>query len=181
MKRCLLILYYYILGFVWEEARIYKYEPLGLIRHIVVILWVTPFLFFALRKIYVYVNGALPQQLSLLVHQAHMGQPFRTRWIIVADESMRNALQQPFTPERIRAMTQAGDDVTGKAVDCYVLTHRLRPGELSGVVKVSIDIKSRSRRHDYHAENVRLRVTLRPSGDHKGLRTIWMVSGVEVV
>lgn len=126
-----------------------------------------------------YTGGVVPNQLAQLIRQAHLNQPFRTEWNIRVSDDMRCALQLPLTPEQIRAMQQAGDDITSRSVNCYKLSSQIKGEEMSGVFKVSFDIESKSGQHTYHFHDVRLRVVAHFTGDRATLNTRWEVTSVE--
>lgn len=125
-----------------------------------------------------YLNYTIPQQLVQLVRQAHLGQPFQTTWNIEVSDAMREALCAPLTARQIRIMSQMKDDIARYAVDGYVISHKLKPKELTGVVAVSLNVVSRSGECDYMCSKAKLRITVRHIGK-AGLDNKWVVSSVE--
>ncbi len=107
----------------------------------------------------------VPEQLAELVRQAHSNRPFQTMWDIKVSDEMREALQAPLTPQQIHAMAEAKDDDISRFVNCSVLSHKVNTKGLSGIVKVTIDIRSRSGLHNYHFQNVRLRIVVDGQAD----------------
>lgn len=74
--------------------------------------------------------------------------------------------------------TQAGDDITSYSVNGYLLFQKQKDGKLIGTISVSIDVKSKSGKHDYAFSDVKLRITVSHTGkpivDHQ-----WTVTSVE--
>ena len=107
-----------------------------------------------------YSNYTIPQQLIQLVRQAHLEQEFHTIWDIKVSDKMRAALCTPLTQQQLQTLKLSKDDIVSRSIDGYVISHKLRNGELSGVVSVSIDITSKSGKCNYHYSGVKLRITV---------------------
>lgn len=131
-----------------------------------------------MQSIWHYLNYTIPQQFIQLVRQAHLGQPFQTLWNIEVDDSMRQALCAPLTESQICRIAQMKHDITRYSIDCYVITHKLRSKELTGVVSVSLNVDSQSGACDYHCSKVMLRIIIRHIG-RPGVDNRWVVSSVE--
>lgn len=125
-----------------------------------------------------YLNYTIPQQLIQLVRQAHLGQPFHTLWNIEADDSMREALCAPLTASQIYRISQMKHDIISYSIDGYVISHKLKSKELTGVVSVSLSVDSRSGACDYKCSKAMLRITVRHIG-RPGVDNTWVVSAVE--
>ena len=121
----------------------------------------------------------IPHQLLQLVRQAHLGDSHQTTWDIRMSEEMRMALRAPLTAQQIQTLSQRSDDAISISVDGYVLSHKYRDRELSGVVCASIDISDRLGVCNYKYSDVKLRITIRQTGDPIDKR--WAVSSVERV
>ncbi len=133
----------------------------------------------AIRTARQFTNHKVPEQLVQLVRQAHAGQPFQTMWDIQVSPAMQDALQQPLMPELLRALEHTKDDNIRRFVNCTLLSHALKAKELSGVVGVTIDIRSDSGIYDYHVESAKLHVTVRHTGDSVNYQ--WFVESAELV
>lgn len=125
-----------------------------------------------------YLNYTIPQQLVQLVKQAHLGQSFQTLWNIEVSNTMREALCAPLTANQICEIAQMKHDIVSYSINCYVLSHKLKSKELTGVVSVSLSIDSRSGACDYKYSGVKLRITVRHIGK-SGVDNKWVVSSVE--
>lgn len=127
-----------------------------------------------------YLNYTIPHQLLQLVQQAHTGRSNQTLWNIETTEEMRRALCVPLTSQQIDALSKLGAETISTSVTGYVLSHKLRDSELSGVVCVSINISSSLGTYNYEYSNVKLRITVR----HVGKPLVsdkWIVSSVEQI
>lgn len=125
-----------------------------------------------------YLNYTIPQQLTQLVRQAHLGQPFQTLWNIEVNDTMRKALCAPLTANQICRISEMKHDIISYSIDSYVISHKLKSKELTGVVAVSLDVDSQSGACDYTCSMVKLRITVRHVGK-TGVDYKWVVSSVE--
>lgn len=114
----------------------------------------------AIQSLRLYLYHTIPQQLLDLVRQAHLEQEFHTIWDIKVSDKMRAALCTPLTQQQLQTLKLSKDDIVSRSIDGYVISHKLRNGELSGVVSVSIDITSKSGKCNYHYSGVKLRITV---------------------
>lgn len=130
-------------------------------------------------NLYHYTKYTIPQQLVQLVKQAHMEQQFQTMWNIEVSDAMRDALRAPLTVQQLEAIFHAKNDITSKSVNCYVVSHKYRGNELSGIVNVSVDILSRSGLHDYHISNVKLQISVSSISNNAQIDHKWFVSSVK--
>lgn len=131
-----------------------------------------------IRENQFFLHYTIPQQLASLVKQAHAGQPFQTIWTIEADATMREALCAPLTARQTRLRAQHPEDIVYQFIDCRVLSHRLKAETLTGVVRIILDIRSRSGEIDCQCSDVQLRITVSHVGE-PGISKRWVVSAVE--
>lgn len=129
----------------------------------IVIVWIAAILG-SVRWIYHYIHYTIPQQLAQLVTQAHTGENFKTLWDIKVSPEMRAALCQPLTPEHLGIMQAAETGIVSSSACCYVLSHKYRSNELSGVVKVSVTVHSKYSKTDLIYPDVSLRIVVRLNG-----------------
>ena len=138
-----------------------------------------------LRDIRHYMKVEIPQQLIQLVRQAHYEEKFQTKWDIEVSEQMRNALCAPLTPQQVQTLCLMKDDICFRSVRCSLLSYEHKGLELSGVVNVSIDIRSHSGQNTYYIPKAKVRVTVRNTGDinriDNNINGKWYVSSVEVL
>lgn len=134
-----------------------------------------------LRDIRRYMKVEIPQQLTQLVRQAHLDQPFQTMWNIEVSDEMRDALQLPLTAQQIHSLKQAKDDMISRYVSCDLISYKRKGHELSGVVNVSINIRSRSGKNSICVSDAKLRITIRNTANPKRIDNKWFVSSVEQV
>lgn len=132
------------------------------------------------KEIWHYRHHTIPQQLADLIRQAHLEVPFRTLWNIEVGPAMQDALRMPLTLQQIAALSQAGDDIIKRSINCHVASHKLKAGELSGIVSVSLKISSHSGTHNYAISKARLRIVVSHIGA-PGISNKWIVSSVEQV
>ncbi len=125
-------------------------------------------------------NYTIPQQLVHLVQQAHTGRPSQTLWDIEVSDEMKIALRAPLTPQQIEVLSQLSGEVINAFVTGYVLSHKSKDGELTGVVCVSIDISSSAGTYKYKYSEVKLRITIRRVGKPL-VSSKWVVSSVEQI
>lgn len=123
-----------------------------------------------------YIRYTLPQQLIQLVKQAHHGHGYPTAWNIGMSDEMRLALCAPLTRQQLLEMWRDPADVTSRSVNGYVLSHRYRWNELSGVVCLSVETVSRSGGCNVSVSGMKLRITVQRTPE-SGRR--WMVTEVE--
>ena len=124
-----------------------------------------------------YSNYTIPQQLIQLVRQAHLEKEFHTIWDIKVSDEMRTALCAPLTQQQIQTIRLSKEDIISHSVDGYVISHKVRRRELSGVVSVSIDITSKSGNCNYKYSGVKLRITVNRLGD-SAIDSKWTVTSV---
>lgn len=125
-------------------------------------------------------GSTIPQQLVELVRQAHSGEPFTTRMDIQVTPEMRDALCQPLTPQQLETMRAAGEGVYSRSVFCRLVSSRFKGGELSGVVWVSVKVRSRYSKNDLLFPDAELRIVVRHNG-RKYPMEAWEVVSVEKV
>lgn len=134
-----------------------------------------------LRDIRRYMKVEIPQQLTQLVRQAHLDQPFQTMWNIEVSDEMRDALQLPLTAQQIHSLKQAKDDMISRYVSCDLISYKRKGHELSGVVNVSINIRSHSGKNSICVSDAKLRITIRNTANPKRIDNKWFVCSVEHV
>lgn len=138
------------------------------------------FILKGIRDLHHLIHYETPQQLVDLVTQAHAGGPIKTRWEIEVSPEMRDALRLPLTPQQLEEMNAAGEDVFSSSVSCYLLSHKVRSGELSGVMKVSVTVHSKYSKTPLVYPEVKLRILVKQNGkQYPHLR--WRVASVEQV
>ena len=138
-----------------------------------------------LRDIRHYQDVVIPQQLVQLVRQAHYGEKFQTKWDIEVSDQMRDALCAPLTSQQLQTLRVMKDDVCFRSVRCSLLSYKHKGLELSGVVNVSIDIRSHSGQNTYCIPNAKLHVIVRNTGNKdridNNINGKWYVSSVELL
>lgn len=127
-----------------------------------------------------FIDNVIPQQLVTLVRQAHSGEPFTTRMDIQVSPEMRDALCQPLTPQQLETMRAAGEGVFSRSVFCRLVSSRFKGGELSGVVWVSVKVRSRYSKNDLLFPATELRIVVRHNGRRYPMGA-WEVVSVEKV
>lgn len=86
----------------------------------------------------------------------------------------------PLTPQQLEIMRAAGEGVFSSSVSCYLLSHKFKSGELSGVVKASVTVHSKYSKTPLVYPAVKLRILVKQNGkQYPHLR--WMVTSVEQV
>ena len=130
-------------------------------------------------NLYHYTNYTIPQQLVQLVKQAHLEQQFQTMWNIEVSDAMRDALRTPLTVQQLEDILHAKNDIISRSVNCYIVSHKYRGKELSGVVNVSVDILSCSGLHDYHISNAKLQISVSSISNNVQVDHKWFVSSVK--
>ena len=131
-----------------------------------------------IKDIWHFRHDTIPHQLVDLVRQAHLDVPFRTLWDIEVSSEMRNALLAPLTAEQINELSHSGEDIIKRSINCRVISHKLKDGELSGVVSVSVKYYSQSGTHNYAFSNEKLRIVVSHIGP-TGISKRWSVTSVE--
>lgn len=139
----------------------------------------------SLRDIRHYNNVVVPQQLVQLVRQAHYEEKFQTKWDIEVSDKMRDALCAPLTSQQLQTLRVMKDDVCFRSVRCSLLSYKHKGLELSGVVNVSIDIRSHSGQNTYCIPNAKIHVIVRNTGNKdridNNINGKWYVSSVELL
>ena len=143
---------------------------------IVTTIWVVSIIK-GIQYLRLYMHGTVPNQLMELVRQAHLGQQFNTLFNIEVSDEMRTALCAPLTQQQIQTIRLSKEDIISHSVDGYVISHKVRRRELSGVVSVSIDITSKSGNCNYKYSGVKLRITVNRLGD-SAIDSKWTVTSV---
>lgn len=131
------------------------------------------------RDVLEYTRYTIPRQLVQLVKQAHLGQEYPTIWNIEMSDEMRTALCVPLQ-QQLHALGLLKDDVVINYINGYVISHKFKARELSGVVCVSIGMTSKSKNCNYECSEVRLRITVSHVGT-PGISQQWVVSSVEQI
>lgn len=138
-----------------------------------------------LRDIRHYMNVEIPQQLVQLVRQAHYEEKFQTKWDIEVSDQMRDALCTPLTSQQVQTLRLMKDDICFRSVCCSLLSYKHKGLELSGVVNVSIDIRSYSGQNTYCIPNAKVHVIIRNTGNKdridNNINGRWYVSSVELL
>ena len=84
------------------------------------------------------------------------------------------------TKEQLAYLDEKSDDIISKSVTCYLISHKYRPNELSGVVSVSIHIRSKSGLCDVDYDRVRVRIVTKSNGKG-GFEARRVVDSVELL
>lgn len=138
-----------------------------------------------LRDFRHYMKVEIPQQLVQLVRQAHYEEKFQTKWDIEVSDQMRDALLTPLTSQQVQMLRHMKEDICFRSVRCSLLSYKHKGLELSGVVNVSIDIRSRSGQNTYYIPNAKVRVIIRNTGNKNridnNINGKWYVSSVELL
>ena len=133
-----------------------------------------------LRDAHYHQQYSVPEQLAELVRQAHGTAPIRTMWDIRVSPEMRDALCAPLTPEQLQAIRAAEAGVFARSVSCYVVSHKCKGNELSGIVQVSLTVRSRYSQSEMAYPPIKLRIGVNSSTAQYGDRC-WEVTSVEQV
>ena len=144
-----------------------------------VIVWIVAILW-SIRDIYYHNHYRIPQQLAQLVTQAHTGENFKTLWDIQVSPEMRAALCQPLTSEHLEMMQASEAGTVSSSASCYVLSHKHRGNELSGVVKVTVTVHSRYSKTDSVYPDAKLRIVVRHNGKPYP-KSCWEVVSVDQI
>lgn len=133
-----------------------------------------------LQDIHNHQHYEVPEQLAELVRQAHGTEPIRTMWDIRVSPEMRDALCTPLTSEELAAIRAAEPGVLSSSVSCYVVSHKHKGCELSGVVQVSVTVHSRYSKSERTYSPIKLRIVVvrngRPFPNER-----WEVASVEQI
>lgn len=134
----------------------------------------------ALGNLYYLIAYATPQKLVQLVLAAHSNKTDVTHWNIKLNSQTREALCTPLTKEQLAYLDEKSDDIISKSVTCYLISKKYRPNELSGVVSVSIHIRSKSGLCDVDYDRVRIRIVTKSNGKG-GFEARRVVEAVELL
>lgn len=122
----------------------------------------------------------VPQQLAELVRQAHGTEPIRTMWDIRVSPELRDALCVPLTDEQLATIRAAEEGTFSSSVSCYVVSHKHKDNELSGVVQVSVTVSSRYSKSELAYPPTKLRIVVSAKAGRYPLRR-WEVTSVEQI
>lgn len=122
----------------------------------------------------------VPEQLAELVRQAHGTGPIRTMWDIRVRPEMRLALCAPLTAEELAAIRTAEPGVLSRSVSCYVVSHKKKGCELSGVVQVSVTVHSCYSKSERAYPPTKLRIVVTHNG-RQFPNDCWEVTSVEQI
>ncbi len=133
-----------------------------------------------LRDAHYHQQYRVPEQLAELVRQAHGTAPIRTMWDIRVSPEMRDALCAPLTAEQLASIRAAEEGAFSRSVSSYVVSHKHTGDELSGIVQVSLTVRSRYSESElaYPPTKLRIVVSLKEQeSDHRR----WAVTSVEQI
>lgn len=133
-----------------------------------------------LQDIHNHQHYEVPEQLAELVRQAHGTEPIRTIWDIRVSPEMRQALCAPLTSEELAAIHATEPGVLRSSVSCYVVSHKHKGNELSGVVRVSLTVRSRYSKSELSYPPIKLRIVVRCTTEQYVYRR-WEVSSVKQI
>lgn len=133
-----------------------------------------------LQDIHNHQHYEVPEQLAELVCQAHGTEPIRTMWDIRVSPEMRDALCAPLTPEQLQAIRAAEAGVFARSVSCYVVSHKYKGNELSGIVQVSLTVRSRYSQSEMAYPPIKLRIVVRCTTEQYVYRR-WEVFSVKQI
>ena len=106
--------------------------------------------------------------------RARDGPPGRN---IEVSEEMRAALRAPLTPQQTEELSRMPDGTAVASAAGYVLSHKLKDTELTGVVCVSIDVSDCSGACLYKYSDVKRRITVSRTG--RSIDGKWTVTSAE--
>lgn len=133
-----------------------------------------------LRDVHHQQHYEVPEQLAELVRQAHGNDAISTMWNIHVSPAMRDALCAPLTDEQLAAIRAAEEGAFSRSVSCYVVSHRHKGGELSGVVQVSVTVRSRYSKSELVCPPTKLRIVVSRNGSQFS-NQCWEVASVEQI
>lgn len=93
---------------------------------------------------------------------------------------MRDALRLPLTPEQLAMMRAAGADILSSSASCYLLSHKQSDRQITGVARVSVQLRSKYSKTVRNLPEAELRITIRSNGS-VGLDARWAVESVEQI
>lgn len=103
----------------------------------------------------------VPEQLILLLKQAHAGQPFNTRFKIAVTEKDREKLCYPLTPEQVEIIKATPyHKCQWKKFSYRVADHIFKGGILKGTVLATIRFQDDSRGIDIDYKDIPTRICL---------------------